>query len=200
MRIPSRLLAGLTAVAAATTLGLTGGAAHAETQVRDDPAGDTVAPSITRVSPQSSADIVRLTGNHGADRLKFTFDLVDLTPGELVNVSARFLSPGGRDHYLTLTRNTQGKIISLVRNDGDRGELPCAGAAGSVLNAKDRVIVSVPRTCIGNPRSVRFGGGVFATTQFTARGIIPTSAVDDARRDGSVGQEIRLGTRELDRG
>ncbi len=67
MRIPSRLLAGLTAVAAATTLGLTGGAAHAETQVRDDPAGDTVAPSITRVSPQSSADIVRLTGNHGAD-------------------------------------------------------------------------------------------------------------------------------------
>lgn len=191
LRRPSTTLAA-SAVALVATLGLVA-PASADVEVHRDPRGDVR--QLDAGGPRSSADVVRLRGEHAGSRLTFALDLADLAaPADSGDVYAgvRMRTPNGTEFTATANRTDAGKEVTLYRGLGD-DVIACPGLEGRFLSDADRIAFVVPRSCVQRPRWVRFGAVVGAgNSSFYA---------DDARRDGQVGNGglARLGTRLLRR-
>lgn len=72
---------------------------------------------------------------------------------------------------------------------GQSEVLDCAGLRGKALPRKDRVVVTVPRACIGRPRWIRFGSSFGHDSETVIY-------IDDARIDaGFFTNRARLGPR-----
>lgn len=179
----------------AATLGLTAVPAHADTQTKKDARGDVVAledGATSTAADRRRTDVLSLTGEHGDGRLRFTFAMADTSQasgGSFLSAQARIVTPDGGDYYASLERVGGGDATTALRRDDQ--PVTCRGLAGRVVSAKDRYVLVVPRSCVGNPGSVRFGGVVNYLT--------PSSTIlgDDARRDGTTGRDARLGATAL---
>jgi hypothetical protein len=180
----------------AATLGLTAVPAHADTQTKKDASGDVVGledgGGNGTAADRRRTDVLSLTGDHGDGRLRFTFTMADTSQargGSFLSAQARFVTTDGSEYYASLERVGGGDATTALRREGQ--PVTCRGLAGRVVSAKDRYVLVVPRSCVGNPDAVRFGGVVNYLT--------PSSTIlgDDARRDGTTGRDARLGTTAL---
>jgi len=90
--------------------------------------------------------------------------------------------------WLHHDRQDGAKYTSLFHANGPE-VLDCDGLRGKALPRRERVVVTVPRACIGNPRWIRFGASMGRqTNRYTL--------IDDARIDaGFYANKCRLGPR-----
>ncbi|WP_157210042.1 hypothetical protein [Nocardioides aequoreus] len=189
MRIRHRLVGVL---AAATVLTAVGAPAHADTWFARDTARDVVRldagdDDVANAAPaprRREGDVVALRVSHDERRVRAAI------------VYDRLTRPtGGKQvvHVLSL-RTSKGKDVDTIlltdRSDrqGELADRPCRGVATRVEYAADRVVFNIPSRCLGSPRWVRVGGGI--GTMLGER-----LYVDDALRDGSIRDEMKLGPR-----
>ncbi len=190
----------LTTLAATAAL-LATAAARPRPRPRSAPTPAATSPSPTpRVSgpPGRHRRHPRPAGRHRTNALVFRFTVADLAASQrfdALTAEVRIRTLGGREYAAVMTAESGRPQVFL--NDGTTGGVDCDGLAGRIVLDRDQLVVTVPRSCVRNPRSVRFGG---ATSSFGDDGGGQTDVHDDARRDGgSGGVPIRLGTRELRR-
>ncbi|MCH1866939.1 hypothetical protein [Nocardioides sp. CFH 31398] len=179
---------------ALATWGLVSPAA-AEVEVHDDPRGDVVRVQRGAVA---SADVLRLRGEHAGSSLTVAMDLVDLTDREMF-IALQVRSPTGADYTVEVGRDEDGEKTLLMARSTRRGTtgVDCRGLAGRFFARQDRVVVTVPRSCLKRPRWVRFGALAAASSSGPSR-----IYADDARRDGGRFRDDRpvLGQRRLHHG
>lgn len=181
------------ATVAGAVLGLTALPAHADTQTKNDARGDVTVDGLSNgtAADRRRGDIRSLTGEHGDGRLRFTFTMGDTAPSDgeySYTVDARFTTPDGGDYAVSL-QGFGTEASTTLQRDGE--PVRCRGLAGRVVTAKDRYVLTVPRGCVDKPASVKFGGVV------RYLGARSTFYFDDARRDGTVGEMPKLGTKRL---
>ncbi|MDP3891552.1 hypothetical protein [Nocardioides sp.] len=159
----SSLLRGA-AVALAVTALLVPTAAHAGKSVHRDAVGDVgsftdESENFTTLPGQKVGDVVRSVGKHKGKRVSFSVKMRALPKTKhshgvvtriVTNKKTYFAdahsAPGlGSDVFLT--RN--GKLID------------CAGMRHKRSAKRNTITLSVPRSCLGNPRWVKLGGGVY---------------------------------------
>lgn len=169
--------------------------AAAEVEVHDDPRGDVVRVQRGAVA---SADVLRLRGEHAGSSLTVAMDLVDLTDRDMF-VALQVRTPTGADYTVEVGRDEGGDKGSFMSRDTRRGStaVDCPGLTGRFFARQDRVVVTVPRTCLNRPRWVRFGALAAASSSGPSR-----IYADDARRDGGRFRDDRpvLGGPRLHRG
>jgi hypothetical protein len=127
----------------------------------DDEASDAAGTEVAVTAPgEASTDITRVVVDHRAGLLRLTVQVRDLRHRFVDAAGIRLRSPtwrwdvdvirSGRETYTLLTRGARGS---------DR---PCGGLVTTVDTRADRLIVSVPTTCIEDPRWVRVGVALLA--------------------------------------
>ncbi len=168
--------------------------AVADTDRVTDARGDT-ATEDGRNPGQRTADILRFDSHHGEDRVAFRFLMADVDPRATLYATAVVRTSDGRRFQAQV-----GKLVDEPRrflwiSRGSGRSIRCPDADASVRPATRTVWISVPRSCLGEPRWVRTGGLVESRPP---QGSVFT---DDARRDGRVDEfDVALGSRRLARG
>jgi hypothetical protein len=166
MRVRTTLVT-LAAVAAVTAVAAP---AAADVEVVDDPRGDT---QTEDREVSRATDIVRLRGEHANSTVRFRLRVVDLTPGYFV---ADFPISTPDDFADASIFRRDGQVDVFLSPNGP-GSIECDGLRGRLSNRSDTVELRVPRSCLGNPRWIRFGSGTGVVRNgFQDR--------DDARLDG----------------
>ncbi|MEI5671857.1 MULTISPECIES: hypothetical protein [unclassified Nocardioides] len=155
----------LSALALLATPVVTAGSAAAETWTHRDARGDVVdvpydddLTKITANPDDVAADITRLSVRHGTRRVTVTLGLRDLRTGG-TGVGVRLVTPRG-DFTLTAFAVDGLRMHffqETAKSDSDE-EVACRGDRVRLQPRHDRVRVSIPRTCLGEPRWVRAGG------------------------------------------
>ncbi|MBL0747142.1 hypothetical protein [Nocardioides baculatus] len=142
-------------------------AAHAETVVTDDTVGDVVKanweqrdlsePAMVPAPDEVSTDIVRTVVAHGTRRLSLTVRFREIARVNDQSTFARIRTSdrGAFDLGLDKERGSRA-TVSLGTPQGD---VDCQGLRGAIDRGADRVVFSVPTTCLGDPRWVRLGVG-----------------------------------------
>lgn len=188
MRRRSSVVAALVVVL--TALVVVAAPAHAGRQTTKDatrdvykiPAGGT--PSIARSNRLH--DIVRAGTVHRGPTLRLWLQVRRLPDAGYV-ATWDVKTPNAR---WALHHDTRGGTVytSLFHFHGPE-VLDCGGLRGKALPRKDRVQVTVPRSCIGNPGWIRFGASMGRETP-------QLHYIDDARIDaGFYAGRCRLGPR-----
>ena len=146
-------------------------AAHAETVVVDDAAGDVVTALTDPLllsggneepvpAPDStSPDITSTTIDHRDHRLDVTMSFRDLRASFSDTVVMRIRTPRARFAVYAERRGNQTMTASLIR----RTDRVCRGLTTTVEPGADRIAVSVPTDCLNDPRWVQVGVVVLST-------------------------------------
>lgn len=168
--LPRRLLR-LAAFLAPATLMLPA-AAHAETVVTEDPAGDARAWTDYQdfqyvAAPEEAAvDVVRTAAALGERRLSVAVHLRDLEVRSRHGTLVRIWTPRGTFDVVAERLSARRATVSVARQRGDA--LGCRGLGAAYDGAADTVALSVPARCIGSPRWVRLGVKTRATPRLYA--------------------------------
>jgi hypothetical protein len=158
---------------------------------------------------QPRADIRRLTVDHGPETIALSLSMKRVKRGDgdtsyllrlrvpggdrwNVRVSGQFT---GEPVYVallgTLAPNACGEVLP------DSNPTPCTGLTGLVDPRLDRVEVSLPRACVGNPDWVRVGAEsyvhIFADGHGSYASWTDTWSPDGATAPGSYGPRVRQG-------
>jgi hypothetical protein len=195
--LPRRLV-WLAAFLAPATLMLP--AAHAETVVTEDPAGDARAWTYYQEfqfvpAPEEAAvDVVRTAAAFGQRRLSVAVHLRDLEVRASHTTLVRIWTPRGTFDAATERLSAGRATVSLARQRGD--ELTCRDLSVVYDGAADTVALSVPARCIGSPRWVRLGVRVTATPVASPEPQTTTIYLaDDGHRGGFGENRIARGPR-----
>ena len=179
--LPTALLAALVLVAAP---------AQAGQQTTSDPARDVYripAGGTPALAPDNrNHDIVRAGTVHRGRTLKLWLQVRRLPAAGYV-ATWDVKTPNRR---WALHHDTRAGTVytSLFHFHGPE-VLDCNGLRGRALPRQERVVVTVPRACIGNPRWIRFGASMGRETK-------QVHFIDDARIDaGFFSNKCRLGPR-----
>ncbi|MCH1867046.1 hypothetical protein [Nocardioides sp. CFH 31398] len=170
----------LTALLAGPALALGAVPAHAESVTVDDPTGDVSDNRWEASSEHDTVDVVHTTLDHQAARIVFRIDVVALAGprGDPLSAEGRLRLPDGTDRWLTLALDGRGGKTMELEDDADE-PVACEGMKGAFRRDTDRVVMSLPRSCVGDPEWVRFTAGMRLSW-----GLV--SARDDARRPTSM--------------
>ncbi len=197
----SRTVARLVAVLVPVAL-LVPAAAHAEKVETIDPAADVLylgeteqgADDLDNLLPapdNTTADVVRTVVDHAEARLRVRIDLRELSRSRTDFAVLRVRTPAGtfevevervgRRPKADLTRRSRTVECPRLRAANDR--------------AAARVTVTIPSSCLGDPRWVQVGAGVVSLgTVTTAEGAEQVVVfADDAHRAGEIRDRIALG-------
>lgn len=176
-------------------------AAHAETVVTEDPAGDARAWTdyqefqFVPAPDEESVDVIRTAAAFGQRRLSVAVHFRDLEARVRHGTLVRVWTPRGAFDVTAERRSSRRTTVSLARKGGDT--LRCRGLSGAYDGAADTVVLSVPARCIGAPRWVRLGVRATATPRaFADNPGTVFFLVDDGHRGGlrenSVGKGPRI--------
>ncbi|WP_134766532.1 hypothetical protein [Nocardioides sp. 1609] len=135
-------------------------AAHAETWTHHDATGDVVTASepeeTIRPDPANrSADIRRVTVSHAAARVRVVVRLRDLQRGDQLSQVLLKMPSGDLAVAQMLRMSGRTELDVSVLSDDPASDPECEDATGSLRPGQDRVVLSVPRQCLGEPRWVR---------------------------------------------
>lgn len=185
----ARRLAAL-AGAAALSAGLAA-PAHAEQWARTDARGDVT--SSTNCDAEGSSctdtidaaakqpDVLRVVTTHTTDRVKVYARYAEMTSGGLRVHQFRVYTNEGVRRRLTVVLD-DGRVVynQLDRDSGSK--VACAGLRRSIDYGANTVALSIPRSCLSNPRWVRvgFGSMIIRDVNDATRGY----KSDDALRSG----------------
>jgi hypothetical protein len=163
-------------------------AAQAATWRHDDATGDVRRLGIDDSAEgrpargSTAADLTRLRVVHGADRVVVTLSVRDLQPGPK-GVFVEYLTDEPGRFKAELIRLDDYETLRLTHG----GEpVDCADLRERRDTRGDSVRISVPRSCLGDPDTVRVGAGMFTQA---ARG----TRADDALLDDAVRDRLKLG-------
>ena len=178
------------------------GAVHAEELVVDDAVADvvTVGPTeegqgdlanLVPAPDNLTVDVVRTVVDHDARRLRVGVDLRELGRERQYFAVLRVRTPAGA-FEVEAERLARRPESELTRH-GRRVECPRLRTVSD--RASSRVTVTVPASCLGDPRWVQVGVGVAVlTTATTPEGVDEVVVLaDDAQRVGDVRDRIALG-------
>ena len=204
-----RALARLTAAFVPALLLLPVGA-HAERVVVGDPAGDAVrfdeaaseeaGTDVAVPAPREvSADVTRVVVDHRADALRLTVQVRDLRVHRFFDqVEVRLRTPqwswgiaayrSGRETYTTLTRGARESTRT------------CGGLISTVDTRADRVVVTVPTTCLEDPRWVRVGVAALAASVSSTAPFVPDVYWDEAGVRGFEEDRVQIRSPKVHRG
>lgn len=190
-------------VAAASSL-LVAAPAHAETQNTYDPLGDTTfsgdADFPGREGVEDSTDIRRLRVDTADGRVGVVITVADLTLAstDYTTASVRFVSNLGDDRIASLQAEG-GRKRATLRDNATGRPVACADMEVRRSATKDQYRLSLPATCLGEQVSAfQFGARVqIADLTSGDPACCPNGYADDARRDGTLGNQIRYGTRTV---
>ena len=209
--IRSLLRAGV--VAASAALVLTAAPAQAVTYDHDDATGDVRGATLfddgglSRQQQEKAADITQLRVRHGRHRLIMRLETVKLTrrSGQVIGPSFLIKTPTRRYsadlQAATFAGQTEREAM-LIRPRG--GLVRCPGLFTDFDFTGNVSMISVPRSCIGDPRRVTLkavmvkirADGEITRTSFPDFSIYLDSAMDDNRlRPVSSTPSIRSGPR-----
>jgi hypothetical protein len=175
-------------------------AAHAETVVTEDPAGDARAWTdyqefqYVPAPDEASVDVIRTAAAFGQRRLSVAVHFRDLEVRVHHETLVRVWTPRGAFDVTAERRSARRTTVSLARKGGDA--LGCRGLSAAYDGAADTVALSVPARCIGAPRWVRLGVRATATPRRYADN--PGTVfflTDDGHRDGLRENSIAKGPR-----
>lgn len=197
----TRLATRLLAVLLPTAL-LLPAAAHAQEVVTEDPAADVLALGPTEQgeddldnllpAPENlTADVVRTTVDHRASRLRVRLDLRDLGRSRTYFAVLEVRTPDGR--FVVETENLGRRPEVDMRRRS--GAIECRRLRSAGDQASSRVTVTIPTSCLGDPRWVRVGAGVASVETVTSADGAEEMVVlaDDAHRAGEVRERIAPG-------
>lgn len=147
--------------------------AHAEKVVTDDAVGDArkanwgqldveTDPLFIAAPEETSTDITRTVVAHGEKRLSITVHFRDLVRITDHSTFVRVHTPSEGRFDLGLDKEQASRSsVSLGTRSGD---VDCQGLRGTLDRDDDRVTLSVPTACLGNPRWVQLGVGAIGVT------------------------------------
>jgi hypothetical protein len=190
----------LAALLAPVALVLPAAAAHAETVVTEDAAGDARAWTdyqefqYVPAPDEASADVIRTAAAFGQRRLSVAVHFRDLEVRVRHETLVRVWTPRGAFDVTAERRSARRATVSLARQGSDA--LGCRGLSVAYDGAADTVALSVPARCIGAPRWVRLG--VKATTTPRRYADNPGTVfflADDGHREGLRENSIGKGPR-----
>jgi hypothetical protein len=191
----SRPIARLVAVLVPVALSLPA-AAHAEKVVFDDAVGDVVSIVDDQDLDQSVAapeyagvDVVKTSVALGASRLRIGVRFRALERAQPQFTAVRVRTPDGT-FSMTVERLGGKPTTSIGRG---RKDVDCPGLAAEVDLGADTVTVSLPASCVGDPRWVQVGVGAAAILLVDGQPDEGAAYADDAVRDGEVRDRIALG-------
>jgi hypothetical protein len=175
-------------------------AAHAETAVTEDAAGDARAWTAYQefqyvpAPDEASVDVIRTAAAFGERRLSVAVHFRDLEVRVRHETLVRVWTPRGAFDVTAERRSARRTTVSLARQGGDA--VRCRGLSAAYDGAADTVAISVPARCIGAPRWVRLGVRATATPRPHADnpGTVFFLA-DDGHRDGLGENSIGKGPR-----
>ena len=182
------LITTLALVTTTLTVLATAGTAHAGSWTHRDARGDVFrAPMSEDAEPTGDAtdrtsDITRFNVRHSARKVTLTLSLRDLRGGGSMTVG-RIVTPTN-DYQATVLRSADLRVFSLVDTAAETEELTCRGKRASYDTRRDRITITIPRTCLGSPSWVRAGAG-YARGDWMSSDESSTMTFDEALRRGS---------------
>ncbi len=123
---------------------------------------------FTEAGSRSNTDVVASAVRHTDRRVNASVRYDDLVRnGDRVVTPVRVLASNGTTYLLRVTaeagdRDGTGRLLRYTGKGAQTVGVPCEGLQHSVSYAEDLVAVSVPRSCLGGPAWVRYGGTVRA--------------------------------------
>lgn len=201
------LITTIALVTTTLTVLATAGTAHAGSWAHRDARGDVFRSSMsddavaTADPADRTADITRFSVRHSARTVTLTLSLRDLRGGDSMLVS-RLVTPKN-EYELAILRTADLRMFSLVDAAAEGDELTCRGKRASYDTRRDRIRITIPRTCLGSPTWVRAGAG-YARGNVFSSDESASLAFDEALRRGSkraanseaplkVGKKVRVG-------
>lgn len=194
----------LLAVSGAAVLGL-GLAAPAQAQVvgRTDATGDVTVSTCDSndenctdvLAPTAKQpDIIRAVSSHTSTQVKAFVKYAELGPAGTRLHQMRVVTGAGRHVRLTLVTVDGRMVVRDLTRDSDNRKIACSGLVAKVDNSLNTVLLSVPRSCIGNPGYVRvgFGGAIFNETNWRSDDA-NVSGISSSSTDLKLGPSLRRG-------
>ncbi len=173
-RLLTQGLATATAASMVVLLGAT--AATADTARHGDRRHD-VASEQGAAPRAADPDITRVTVRHGAHRLVIRVTARNVSRDTDMGLS-KVATPRGRFNLFSVLDEP----VTVIQPAGPPREVRCPGLRTRRNVARDTVVVSVPRRCLGNPRWVRAGAVLYT----------PHPDVDHMRVDDGFSDRTRL--------
>lgn len=192
MRGPGQFVTAVATVAcAALLLGTAPPPAAAESQSHADASKDVLRVrladgQVTRLRSDRAHDIVRSRAVHRGSVLRLSVEVRRLARTDYI--ASWYVRTPEHTWWMHYDKEQGAPYTSLFHAGGPE-VLDCDGLRGSASRRADRVTVRVPRSCIGNPRWIRFGSSVGHETNDHV-------VLDDGRLDaGILATKCRLGPR-----
>jgi hypothetical protein len=166
---------------------LTAGAADAATWTHRDARGDvrqyetdlTEGTTVdTRAPGAAGADITRVRVTHRPRTVAVAVDVRDLKADDNITLSTLLRTPNG-PFVAGLTREPGAFGVVLMAMGKKSAAISCAGAAASADARTDRILVEIPRSCLGGPRWVRAGAVLSTSDGPIIGGLLVTSVGSD---------------------
>lgn len=148
------------------------GPARADRWTYDDAVGDVTTQAttdtsitVTPVPEQANGDIVQVTGTHKARKVSITMRMRAPLTGPFM-VSAMLRVPGKR--FMVMAPKMPGfSSTELMELSMDEDASRCRGIKRTVAGDRMSVRITVPRSCLGNPRWFKFGAMLTTVALFT---------------------------------
>jgi hypothetical protein len=166
-------------------------AAAAETQTRADATKDVLRVrfadgQVTHLRADRAHDVVRARAVHRGNALRLVVEVRRLARHDYI--ASWYVRTPKRTWWVHYDKEQGAPYTSLFHAGGPE-VLDCDGLRGTSSRRSDRVTVRVPRSCIGNPRWIRFGSSVGHETNDHV-------VLDDGGLDaGFYANKCRLGPR-----
>jgi hypothetical protein len=101
-------------------------------------------------------DIGRVLYNHSERRVAMRTKYVDLERGKQVQFATRFRDENGKKAYIQVRANASNPAGRSTLRDYRTDEKIACAVNHKIDYAKNTLVVSFPRTCIGDPRRLEF--------------------------------------------
>ena len=137
-------------------------AAVAQTQTRTDATKDVLKVRladghVTHLRSDRAHDVVRARAVHRGKTLRLSVEVRRLARHDYI--ASWYVRTPKATWWLHYDKE-QGAAYTSLFHAGGPEVLDCDGLHGTASRRTDRVTVRVPRSCIGNPRWIRFGSSV----------------------------------------
>jgi hypothetical protein len=136
---------------------------------------------FTPAPANRTVDIVRTVVDHGDDRMRVSVKFRELGRDPFLFLGARVQTPRAEFDVAVQYLRRKPRVVGLV-NGSD--VIECRGVSTSVYRSTRSITLSVPTSCLGDPRWVRVGLGAEGLDLDQEDPEVPGVYSDDANRFG----------------
>lgn len=121
---------------------------------------------FSEAGSRTNTDVVGSAVRHTLDRVNASVRYVDLVRNDdRIVTPVRVHASNGKTYLLRVTagpgdRDGTARLVRYTGNGAETVRVACSGVRYSISYADDLVAMNVPRSCLGNPSWVEYGGTV----------------------------------------